>query len=135
MITKIEESQKNGQDGAYGYLGDLFKTRLSNLTEAFLWYQKGAKAGDTYAQYQLARMYCEGEGISQPDAASCYAWLLNVQKAQNPMFNILAQNALSAVRSNATPDEIDRGQAMSEQLFKESEKGEKKEKKSGIGFL
>lgn len=134
LLTTIEESQKNGQIGAYGYLGDLFKTRLNNATEAFLWYQKGAEAGDVYAQYQLARMFCEGEGISQPDAASCYAWLVNVQKSKDPTFNVLAQNALSVVRSNATPDELSRGQALSEELDKKNPKPTKSQKSSS-GFL
>lgn len=134
LIENIEKGQKSNR-GSYGYLGDLYKTRLNNLTEAFLWYQKGAEAGDVYSQYQVARMFCEGEGVSQPDAASCYGWLLNVQKAQHPVFNILAQNAISIVHSNATPDELSRGQALSEQFDNGKSKEEKKSKKKSGGFL
>ena len=134
LVETVEKAQKKGETGAYGYLGDLFKTRLSNLTEAFLWYQKGAEAGDVYAQYQVARMFCEGEGISQPDAATCYAWLLNVQKAKDPVLNGLAQSALAVVRANATSDELTRGQVISEQL-KGTVNDEQKHKKKNAGFL
>lgn len=134
LMEQIEKSNESGNKEAYGYLGDLFKTRLNNLTEAFLAYKKGAEAGDIYAQYQLAQMYCEGAGISQPDAASCYAWLNMVQKEQNPVYNALVQNALSVVRSQATPDELEQG----EKLFGEfQDKSPKKaqESKSGLGIF
>ena len=135
LVEQIEKAQKNGQNGAYGYLGDLFKTRLNNLPEAFLWYQKGAEAGDIYSQYQLALMYCDGSGISQPDASECYAWLLQVQQAQDPMYAILAQNALNVVRSSATKEELELGKAKSNQLGKNPSKSERKTKKSGINLL
>ena len=134
LLETIEKAQSRTNE-AYGYLGDLFKTRLNNLTEAFLWYQKGAEAGDVYAQYQVARMFCEGEGISQPDAASCYAWLLNVQKAQDPVLNGLAQVAISVVQANATPDELTRGQTMSTQLKGQTASQENKGQKKKGGFL
>lgn len=118
LVEQIEKSQQSGQIGAYGYLGDLFKTRLNNMTEAFLWYKKGAEAGDIYAQYQLARMFCEGRGISQPDAASCYAWLEIVASQKDPVYNALAQKGLSMVNVQATSDEIKRGQELISELEK-----------------
>ena len=106
LLTSAIERAGRRQKEAFGYYGDLYKTRLNNLEEAFLWYKKGAEAGDTYAEYQLAKMYCEGKGISQPDAASCYAWLKIAQEEQNPVLNGLIQNALSVVKSNATEEEL-----------------------------
>ncbi len=134
LIDEIERAAKDGKVEAYGYLADLFSTRLDNPVEAFLWYQKGADAGDAYAQYQLAQMYCEGIGISQPDAAACYAWLLNVQNAKDPVLNVLAQQAIAIVQSSATQDELTRGLALSEEHKKSFKEGKISQKSSG-GFL
>ena len=127
-LTDAIEQAGRRKKTAYGYLGDLYKTRLNNLQEAFNWYKKGAEAGDVYAEYQLAKMYCEGQGISQPDAAACYAWLKMVQEEQNPILNGIVQNALSVVRSNATPEELENGEKVLASLKKTPE--EKQEEKS-----
>ncbi len=134
LIEQIEKSNESGNKEAYGYLGDLFKTRLNNMTEAFLFYKKGAEAGDIYAQYQLAQMYCEGIGISQPDAVGCYAWLKVVQSEQDPVYNALAQNALSVVRSQATPDELKQGEKMYSDFHGKNSQKEKKTK-GGSGIF
>ena len=121
-LTKaVEQAAHKGKKTAYGYYGDLYKTRLANLTEAFNWYKKGADAGDSYAEYQLAKMYCEGQGISQPDAAACYAWLKIAQKEQNPVLNGLIQNAISVVEQNATEEELAAGKEMIKSLEKTPE--------------
>lgn len=130
LLTSAIERAGRRQKEAFGYYGDLYKTRLNNLEEAFLWYKKGAEAGDTYAEYQLAKMYCEGKGISQPDAASCYAWLKIAQEEQNPVLNGLIQNALSVVKSNATEEELASGNTLFESLKKSPE--EKQEEKSSV---
>ena len=130
-LTKaIEAAGRHGQKKAYGYYADLFKTRLNNIEEAFLWYKKGAEAGDVYAQYQVAKMYCEGKGIPQPDAVACYAWLKMVQEEQNPVLNSLVQNALSVVEKSATPEELASGEEMLKNLRKSPE--EKQEEKSSM---
>ncbi|MBR6231732.1 MAG: sel1 repeat family protein [Alphaproteobacteria bacterium] len=130
LVRKIDAIGHKGKTTAYGYLGDLYKTRLADLTEAFNWYKKGAEAGDSYAEYQLAKMYCEGQGISQPDAASCYAWLKIAQKEQNPILNGLIQNALNLVEQSATKEELDAGRELMKTLEKSPE--EKTEKKANI---
>ena len=94
-------------------IGDLYssgKGVVKDKQEAFKWYKRGAEAGDSYAQYQLAKFYCEGRSVN-PDAAECYAWLLAVQNAQDPVLNGLTQQAIAAVRANATPLELERGEA------------------------
>ena len=130
MARKIDSVARKGKTGAYGYLGDLYKTRLADLSEAFNWYKKGAEAGDSYAEYQLAKMYCEGQGIEQPDAAACYAWLKIAQKEQNPILNGLIQNALNLVEQNATQEELSAGRELMKTLEKSPE--EKETKKSGV---
>ena len=130
LLTDTIEKAGRHQKKAYGYYGDLFKTRLANFPEAFLWYKKGAEAGDVYAQYQVAKMYCEGKGLSQPDAASCYAWLKMAQEEQNPVLNSLIQSALSLVKANATEEELTAGNVLFESLKKSPE--EKQEEKSSV---
>ena len=127
-LTKAIEQTGRRNKAAYGYYGDLYKTRLNNLGEAFQWYKKGAEAGDAYAEYQLAKMYCEGKGLAQPDAAACYAWLKIAQEEQNPTLNGLVQTALSTVRANATEEELKNGEMLLETLQKSPE--EKQEEKS-----
>ena len=133
-LTDAIEKAAHQQKVAYGYYGDLFKTRLNNLEEAFNWYKKGAEAGDVYAEYQVARMYCEGQGMSQPDAVQCYVWLKMAQEKQNPILNALVQGALSVVKSNATPEEL----AAGDELFEKSKKSpeeKQEEKASGFSFF
>ena len=127
-LTQAIEQVGRRKKTAYGYYGDLYKTRLNNMKEAFDWYKKGAEAGDPYAEYQVAKMYCEGSGIEQPDAVSCYAWLKMAQEEQNPILNGIIQSALSVVRSNATPEELENGEKLLETLKKTPE--EKQEEKS-----
>lgn len=130
-LTDAIEKAGHRQKAAYGYYGDLYKTRLNNLAEAFLWYKKGAEAGDVYAEFQVAKMYCEGKGIPQPDAMACYAWLKVAQEEQNPILNALIQNALSVVKANATPEELSAG----EELFSKMQKSpEEKEEEKSAGF-
>lgn len=133
-LTNAIEQAGHRKKTAYGYYGDLYKTRLNNLEEAFNWYKKGAEAGDVYAEYQLAKMYCEGKGVPQPDAVACYAWLRMAQEEQNPMLNGLVQTALSTVRSNATTDELKNGETLFETLQKSPEE-KQEEKTSTLDFF
>ena len=105
------------------------------MTEAFLWYKKGAESGDTYSQYQLARMFCEGQGISQPDAASCYAWLLAIVDKKDPVYNVLAQHSLSLVQSQATQEEIKRGNDLYSQIEKKLPTESKKKDNNGFNLF
>ncbi|MBP5344199.1 MAG: sel1 repeat family protein [Alphaproteobacteria bacterium] len=124
----IEKSMKRGLIRAGAYYADILRRYFHNDIGAFKWYQKSAEAGDAYAQYQLAKAYCEGRGV-EPDASECYAWLLTVQNAQNPTLNALVQQALAAVNSNATPLELERGrEKMNGRIHKEAEE----KKSSGI---
>ena len=133
-LTNAIEKAGHRQKTAYGYYGDLFKTRLGNFPEAFIWYKKGAEAGDVYAEYQVAKMYCEGQGLAQPDAMACYAWLKMAQEEQNPILNTLVQSALSVVKANATPEELASGEELFAKMKKTPEE-KQEEKSSGFSFF
>ena len=126
--SRIEKAMKNGAKRAGAYYADILRKYFHNETDAFKWYKKSAAVGDAYAQYQLAKCYCEGRG-TDPDAAECYAWLLTVQEAQNPMLNALVQQALAAVHDKATADELTRGR---EKASKREHKEEEEKKESRI---
>ena len=109
----VNKAIEGGHKTAHAYYGDLLVRRFKREKEAIAWYQKGAAAGDVYAQYQLARAYCEGQGI---DAAvsQCYGWLLIANNAAPPRLKMPIQSALSTVESLATPEEKAAGVAISQ---------------------
>lgn len=127
-LTKaVEKALKNKKIKAAAYFGDILNNRMHNPEEAMTWYQKGANLGDTYAQYQLAKAYCEGWN-GTPDAAECYRWLLSISDTPDPVLNGLTQQALLAVKSSATPAELERGKTLLENSQKEAEEAGKKKK-------
>ena len=86
-LTKaIEKAMKQGNSKAAGFYGDLLSQRFHDSQEAVKWYETGANAGDSYAQYQLAKAYCEGVGV-EPDSSKCYAWLLVTSETPDPVLN------------------------------------------------
>lgn len=124
-----------GSDGkikAYAYYGDLLSSRFSDDQAAVTWYQKGADAGDAYAQYQLAKMYCEGRGVPNPDASVCYGWLLISSKTADPNLTLSIQSAILAVEAEATTEELLRGKEFSEQQKQKSEMEKSKQKSPGL---
>ena len=126
LTAAIEKAIKRDKIKAAAYYGDLLNNRLHDPEEAIKWYQQGADAGDAYAQYQLAKAYCEG-WASSPDISKCYGWLLITKETLDPVLNELVAQALLTVRINATPDELERGQAQADAIIKK-EKHEQKEK-------
>lgn len=127
ITNAIQKAIKRGKIQAAAYYGDLLFKRFHNPEEAVKWYQTGADAGDSYAQYQLAKAYCEG-WADAPDAAHCYGWLLITSETPDPILNGLIQQALLTVRANATPEELERGKLQAEN-FKKKEAKDEKEKK------
>ncbi len=125
LTPKIEKAQKDGKKDAYGYYGDLFKSRFNNPMEAFVWYKKGAEEGDEYARYQMSKMLCEGMGV-EPDIAQCYAGMIQVQEAQHPVLNMLAQNALATILSQADEKKL-------QEALKPTDKKEKKKSSESNG--
>lgn len=105
----IEASAAAGKTEAYAYYGDLMQARAGDDAKAFAWYSKGANAGESYAQYQLAKMLCEGRGTPNPDAVQCYSWLLIANKSAQPVLKTAVQAALIAVEAEATPEELEQG--------------------------
>ncbi|MBQ3696245.1 MAG: sel1 repeat family protein [Alphaproteobacteria bacterium] len=127
LTNAIQKALKRGKIKAAAYYGDLLYKRFHDPEEAVKWYQTGADSNDAYAQYQLARSYCEG-WAGAPDAARCYGWLLTTSETPDPVLNGLIQQALLTVRANASPDEIERGEAQAEAFKKKEAKKEKQKK-------
>ena len=125
--NEIQKSIKRGKTEAAGYYADLLYKRFHKPEEAVKWYKKGADSGDAYAQYQLARCYCEG-WAGDPDPARCYSWLLTTRETPDPILNGVIQQALLTVKENATADEIQLGQDMADERKKKENKAEKKRK-------
>lgn len=126
----IETAAKKGDATAYGYMGDLMQKRMKDEKSAVKWYQKGAEAKEPYAQYQLAKMYCEGRGMENPDIPQCYRWLLTADQLAGPSMKFTIQNAIMDVKENASPEEL----AAGEQLVGSVAKSETGETSGKIGF-
>ena len=127
-ITRaIEKAMKQGESKAASFYGDLLNKRFHNPQEAVKWYETGANAGDPYAQYQLAKAYCEG-WADAPDSSKCYAWLLITSETPDPVLSTLVQQALLTVRSNATEEELERGKNLVDSI-RQTETSKKKESK------
>ena len=133
LIKIIEDAVKNGHVGAYAYLGDLFHTRFSDDKNAFTWYSKGAKQGDSYAKYQLANLYCEGRGVEAPNVVECYKWLISASATEDEALKATVDQAIRDVESQATPEEINAGKAAATQMAEEVLKEAPKQKETG-GF-
>ena len=115
LTNAVEKKMKEGHITVAAFYGDLLNKRFHNPTEAIKWYETGAKAEDPYAQYQLAKSYCSGDG-EVPNSPKCYAWLLIASETQDPVLNTPIQQALVAVRANATPQELEQGQALYDEM-------------------
>ncbi len=112
----VAAAAEKGLVDVYGFYGDFVQTRLQDPKAALTWYRKGAEANEAYAQYQLAKMYCEGNGMETPDAVQCYSWLLISARHQNSRLKPAIEQAILAVEAEATPEEIEKGKALSEKF-------------------
>ena len=135
LEKKVETAAQNGRAKAYGYYGDLLRNRFQDDASAVQWYRKGAELNEPYAQYQLAKSYCEGRGINPADISECYGWMLTASERsmtdQNLAFTI--KNALIAIEGAATEDELKTGKAKAEERKqKQTATEEKPQKKSGL---
>ncbi|MDR2901616.1 MAG: hypothetical protein LBU87_00705 [Lactobacillales bacterium] len=127
----VMDAVKNGKKDAYAYYGDLLRTRLKQPGEALEWYRKGANADEVYAQFQLAKMYCEGIGVEAPDAIQCYSWLLRAKKNDSPQLKYVIQSAIDTVETNATPEELEEGKKLAD---KDDNSGNVKKEPTSGGF-
>ncbi len=120
----IESAAKRGDATAYSYMGDLMQKRMNDEKSAVKWYQKAADAGEPYAQYQLAKMYCEGRGMENPNIPQCYRWLLTGEQIAGPSMKFTIQSALSDVKSKADAADLAAGEKL---VGKVSKKGGNRE--------
>ena len=126
---QINTAVKKGEIEAYAYYGDLLRSRFQNTPAAVDWYRKGAEAGDPYAQYQLAKCYCEGKGVDAPRPGQCYAWLKVALDNSKDTLNLTIQNAINAIEAEIGDKELEQGN----QLYIEfSKKAEEKEKEKDV---
>lgn len=124
MENTVESAVQKGMHDAYAFYGDFVRVRRNDPKTAVDWYQKGANINDEYAQYQLAKMYCEGIGVETPNAVQCYAYLLAAQKHDRSGLTTAIKNALVAVESAATPEELEKGRLLSETFAEVAKKKE-----------
>ncbi len=113
-LTPIEKAVQNainkGNNEVYAYYGDLLRSRFQNDTGAVEWYRKGAEVGNAYAQYQLAKAYCEGKGVDAARPSQCYAWLSIAQENSQDTLKLTIKNALEIVISEMTQEELKQGE-------------------------
>lgn len=121
----IDLAVKKGNTDAYAYYGDLLRSRFQNAQGAVEWYRKGAEQGDAYAQYQLAKVYCEGKGIDAPRPGQCYAWLKIAQDNSADTLKLTIQNALATVEMEITPQEKEQGEKLVQEFKTKSTQNEK----------
>ncbi len=121
----VENAVRKGNVDAYAYYADLLRSRFQNAQGAVDWYRKGAEQGDAYAQYQLAKAYCEGKGVDAPRPSQCYAWLKIAQNNSADTLKLTIQNALATVEMEITPDEREQGEKL---LVEYESKSTQKEK-------
>ena len=122
MLEKvIDEAVAHGQRRAYGYYGDLLRNRFQDDASAVTWYRKGAEAGDSYAQYQLGKSYCEGRGINPADISVCYSWMLDAARSPDKNLALTVREAISAIEGEATPEELNRGKELLAERQKKQE--------------
>lgn len=121
----VNKAVDKGDIQAYAYYGDLLRSRFQNMTAAVEWYQKGAEAGDAYAQYQLAKSYCEGRGVDAARPGQCYAWLKIAQDNSADTLKLTIQNALELVSNEITPEEIEQGDKLIAEYQAKNEKSNK----------
>ena len=118
----VDSAVGKGDTQAYAYYGDLLRSRFQNDKDAVEWYRKGAESGDAYAQYQLAKAYCEGRGVDAARPSQCYAWLKIAEQNSADTLKLTISNALEVVDADLTPEERTQG----DQLITEYEGKSKK---------
>lgn len=124
---EVDMAVKKGNTDAYAYYADLLRSRFQNAQGAVEWYRKGAEQGDAYAQYQLAKVYCEGKGIDAPRPSQCYAWLKIAQNNSADTLKLTIRNALATVESELTPEEEQQGEKLIQEYKTKNETPEKKD--------
>lgn len=108
-LSKIEATlDKYGASGhpkAYAFLGDIMMHYVEDKSIAIDFYTKAANLGVPYAQYRLARAFCEGVGVSKPDVATCYAWALKANEAPSESLKKPLQSLLLSIENLSTSAE------------------------------
>ena len=65
----------------------------TNLKEAFHWFELSAKGGYPRAQFNVARFYLNGFGVTDKNRAKAYMWLrLGAENGEAAAINLLAES-------------------------------------------
>ncbi len=128
----VEKSASQNVVKVYGYYGDLLRERFNDPTAAVSWYQKGADKNEGYAQYQLAKSYCEGRGVEQPDISVCYGWMLDAVKNVDSSLYLTVKSAMDTIEATATPQELEEGK---KQYTERGLQTQQKEEKKPVGLF
>ncbi len=123
----VNKAVDKGEVEAYAYYGDLLRSRFQNTTKSVEWYRKGAEANDAYAQYQLAKAYCEGRGVDAARPSQCYAWLRIAEDNSTETLKLTIQNALDFLDAELTPEEREQGEKLISEYKLKSQKPSKKD--------
>jgi TPR repeat protein len=95
--------------------------------EAVKWYRLAAEQGDAKAQYNLALMYDEGEGVIQNNVIA--HMLFNLASAQGlddselPLWKLALRKFLDLISPPMTPNDISRAQEMARVCLEKKYKG------------
>lgn len=128
LIEKqVNNSVKRGEVAAYAYYADLLRSRFQNEPMAVEWYRKGAEEGDPYAQYQLAKCYCEGKGVDAPRPGQCYAWLKTAMDNSKDTLKLTIQNAINTIEAEMDANERKQGEELYAEFAKKAEAQSKKD--------
>ena len=105
-----------GNDKAQFNLGYMYFNGMGvpeNNTEAVKWFRRAAEQGNAGAQLKLGLMYVIGKGVPE-DYVQAFAWY-NLSAAHG---DENASNSKDLLRKLMTPDQIERAQALSAELFR-----------------
>ncbi len=110
------KSAKQGNSDAQFMLGVAYERGdgiLKNYKQAVYWYTQSAKQGYADAQLNLGGMYVNGQGVEQ-DNIKGYAWLSI--SAYND--NKLAKENIKIIEKRMSSNEINKAQALAQELMK-----------------
>ena len=87
---------------------------LKDKAEAVKWFRKSTEQGSVDAQYELGKMYLDGEGVPEDDVES-YAWF-SVAVANG---NGIARISLGIAQAELTPEQLSAAQKRAMDLFEQ----------------
>ena len=88
-IAEYRKAADLGDIISMSMLGGVFEYQ-KDMTQAAYWYQKAAEQGDREAQYNLGKLYAEGQGVSKDKALATKWWKKSAASGYQPAVEALA---------------------------------------------